>query len=303
MTHSAAPIAEVLEGEIGHQLANPQNSASLENMFAQLGASNIVCDHFNLSRPSVVDLITGRRTSLASHMFVDLIKLDELAELSTCGIRIPEASDRSTSCSDDACLEDVMGLYPDAACERVSDINVHVEIDEEDDDLCFFSSHRTEGRQQQNLTNTLQSMTRVEIDEEDDDDIVFSVHSLEVDLDKGVGCLCQPSSTVGEENEELEHSVQKEEAQACGDADECGDVDEWLTQGTMLSCSTQDHVEFESTDPASSTNWGPLHLRSVVTSDSLQLEGGTAHALLANLKGDRAQGVLKHLARKLTQRS
>merc|ERR1711924_285872 len=68
----------------------------------------------------------------------------------------------------------------DDACELGSAVNVHVDIDEDDDDV-YFSLHRKEDHDQQHVAKIYPQRAHVDIDEEDDD-IFFSLLQCEMHL-------------------------------------------------------------------------------------------------------------------------
>jgi hypothetical protein len=99
--------------------------------------------------------------------------------------RIAEASDRSTECSDSAC--DAVECYEiseaDCGCslDFGVDVEIHADIDEEDDDL-FFSTHKrlstiagSSSEQPNADEEDVCYIVNAEIDEEDDD-VFFSAH-------------------------------------------------------------------------------------------------------------------------------
>lgn len=90
--------------------------------------------HDEESRKLVDHLCSCQRPSIATRVFVDL--LDE--EGPTC---FEETENLSTDCSDQASAGDLGALDSDGACDSAHDVEVHVDIDEEDDDV-YFSAHK-----------------------------------------------------------------------------------------------------------------------------------------------------------------
>lgn len=328
-----AVLTTEIAHEMGRERAPTAGSISLEAQYEQLDA----CCHAGAVEPCNSAVV--RRSSTVS-MFVDLVE-NECSPI--CRL---EADDSTADCSDTPCLDDVQ---EDGYCAG-SKVSVHVEIDEDDDDV-YFSVHRQDADAEQAEANgcvkTVQndvhlsgikresrvSTVHVDIDEEDDD-IFFSVHNEVEQRQAEPADICQQSvlseaaPLLTPDSEELicnsaEPDLDPSPEGALDNDSVCQVAEASLTstdssnahalQGSKSTPVPERPVARRSSGPSvisdedavrRGASTESVNLRPVVCNSSDQAPtstGSMAPGLLAHLKGGRAQGVRNYLARKLTQ--
>jgi hypothetical protein len=234
--------------------------------------------------------------------------------------RIGEASDRSTDCSD------------------LEDVEVHADIDEEDDDV-FFSVHKRSSTiadsaiEQAAADEGMSYIVNAEIDEEDDD-VFFSVHrrpsfelvfSADAPLQEGIDSIMVHADI---DDDDVSLSTHKQISRCANGSSEQAMVhdkecctkaggqesrrdhpssghDEAADQlnANLSSTSQRDHTtslrERESTTSVGST--ASLRRRANSISSVGSENARNEFNLLGDLKGKRTGGVKRHLAKKLSQ--
>lgn len=263
------PSAE-LESHMGRERANTVESVSLIDQYESLGVVT-ACFRKCAAQEIVEDPYAICSSRASSRVFVDLVQDD-------CSpICIPEPSDVSTECSDQQTFEDL-----DDACELGSAVNVHVDIDEEDDDV-YFSLHRQEEPDEQHVATIYPQRAHIDIDEEDDE-IFFSLLQCERHLPEDelktyhhAGC----NNDAAEELSVHEHGPHVDES-------------------TREQCPGR--MDSKRAPSSEDRDCMSVLLRPVASSDDEERSAADSRApsLLAHLKGGRAQGVRNHLARKMT---
>lgn len=133
-------FAAIGSSEAEAMLARDRSSTegSLAEQYDQLDiASDVLGEttgHDEDSEKLFHHLYRCQRPSNATRVFVDLLDEDG----PTC---FEETEDLSTECSDQESAGDLGALDSDGAFDSVHDVEVHVDIDEEDDDV-YFSAHK-----------------------------------------------------------------------------------------------------------------------------------------------------------------
>lgn len=316
-------LGNELEADIGRERRSTTvESMSLEQQYEQLG--NIKEAFAAPPNDSNMPCCSNTPT-----FFVDLIEDD-------CNpLCIPEASDLSTECSEHSNLEEL-----DATCELVpgSGVEVHVDIDEEDDDI-YVSLLKQEPRVQKDTGITTHTdmranpsirrqRTYVDIDE-DDDDVFFSIHPCETQAQGDAANICQASASIPVHLPKLppsnvvdnrcETHAEEDAASVCeesmsefvsvpSNAPSINAVESQPLDEVAQSCThvmpeqRRRSMDFGNAPVSQSDASASVQLRPVVSNCNEQppTPSGIAPGLLANLKSGRAQGVRKHLARKMT---
>jgi len=236
----------------------------------------------------------GRCSVTSNQVFVDLTQ-------GQCSLMHCPSGDLSTECSDRADLEDFSTVESDSRLEVGSNVDVHVDIDEDDDDV-FFSLHKQDGLD-----------VHVDIDQEDDD-VFFSLHrrnaaavrALPVSnaarqtlaCESDISSVAVPASTHSLANsaDTITEIAETADQAACGCTQE-----EYLPQGSDGNLCVPHRGSAHSI--ASRTPLDESCARVVLRSTSVTaVEQPVAKAgILAELRSGRAQGVRNYLAKKLTQ--
>lgn len=263
MTNSSAAAAFELEAEQQEQYEQLE-TVDLEEQYEQLGAAE---NKEGLSWHLIVD----RTTSNVSQFFVDMLEDD-------CSPRcVPDSGDTSTECSQRSDSEDDFVPELHDACDMGSKVSVHVDIDEEDGDV-YFSTHRQNGTiicqpRPTSAEGVCLEAVHADIDE-DDDDVFFCVQKVPSDATSFLAPMdtaveCEPIVQVDSE----EQTVQRDDSMQAFRPADCINA----RQGSEA-----------------------MFLRPVICNNAEPPPAASQVGILSDLRGGRAEGVRKYLARKLT---